>query len=105
MDEVKIIEIKKSVFADNDKDAEELRKELKNKGYIQMATMDAGSDNPGIIMSHPESGCEMEIRLHASLLTDKGFSIIVANHQNNTAIVMQDSESDENKSLLRKFLE
>ena len=80
-------------------------KELKNKGYIQMATMDAGSDNPGIIMSHPESASEMEIRLHAPLLTDKGFSIIVANHQNNTAIVMQDSASDENKSLLRKFLD
>ena len=32
MDEIKIIEIKKSVFADNDKDADELRKELKTKG-------------------------------------------------------------------------
>ena len=35
MDDVKIIEIKKSVFADNDEDAAKLRKELKGKGvYI-----------------------------------------------------------------------
>ena len=32
MDGVKIIEIKKSVFAENEKDADELRKELKGKG-------------------------------------------------------------------------
>ena len=32
MDDVKIIEIKKSVFADNDEDAAKLRKELKAKG-------------------------------------------------------------------------
>ena len=32
MDEVKVIEIKKSVFADNDKDAADLRQELKAKG-------------------------------------------------------------------------
>ena len=33
MDDVKIIEIKKSVFADNDEDAAKLRKELKHKGF------------------------------------------------------------------------
>jgi len=39
MDEVKIIEIKKSIFADNDKDAAELRKELKNKGVYLLNLM------------------------------------------------------------------
>ena len=34
MDEVKIIEIKKSVFAENDKDAAALRQELKAKGVF-----------------------------------------------------------------------
>ena len=32
MDGVKVIEIKKSVFADNDRDAEALRAELKARG-------------------------------------------------------------------------
>lgn len=41
MNEVKIIEIKKSVFADNDKDANELRKELKNKGVFLLNLMSA----------------------------------------------------------------
>ena len=31
MDEIRIIEIKKSIFEDNDKDADILRKELKGK--------------------------------------------------------------------------
>ena len=39
MDEVKIIEIKKSVFADNDKDADALRKELKSKGVYLLNLM------------------------------------------------------------------
>ena len=39
MDEVKIIEIKKSVFADNEKDADSLRKELKNKGVYLLNLM------------------------------------------------------------------
>lgn len=39
MDEVKIIEIKKSVFADNDKDADSLRKELKTKGVYLLNLM------------------------------------------------------------------
>ena len=41
MDEVKIIEIRKSVFADNDKDADELRKELKHKGVYLLNLMSA----------------------------------------------------------------
>ena len=79
--------------------------EMKSRGYRQVAMMDAGSDNPGVIMINSESGIEMEVRLHAPLLTDKGYSIIVANHNNNTAVVMQDSASDENKRFLSKCLE
>ncbi len=79
--------------------------EMKSRGYRQVAMMDAGSDNPGVIMINSESGIEMEVRLHAPLLTDKGYSIIVANHSNNTAVVMQDSSSDENKRFLSKYLE
>ena len=79
--------------------------EMETRGYAQAGMMDAGSDYPGVIMKHPESGIEMEIRLRAPLLSDKGYSIVVANHNNNTAIVMQDSASDDNKSLLNKYLE
>lgn len=39
MDEVKIIEIKKSVFADNEKDADALRNELINKGVYLLNLM------------------------------------------------------------------
>ena len=39
MDEVKVIEIKKSVFADNDEDAAKLRKELKDKGVYLLNLM------------------------------------------------------------------
>lgn len=39
MDKVKIIEIKKSVFADNDEDAAQLRKELKERGVYLLNLM------------------------------------------------------------------
>ena len=39
MEEVKVIEIKKSVFADNDEDAAKLRKELKDKGVYLLNLM------------------------------------------------------------------
>ena len=39
MDSVKVIEIKKSVFADNDEDAGKLRKELKDKGVYLLNLM------------------------------------------------------------------
>ncbi len=39
MDPVKVIEIKKSVFADNDRDASDLRKELKDKGVYLLNMM------------------------------------------------------------------
>ena len=50
MDDVKIIEIKKSVFADNDEDAAKLRKELKGKGVyllnkVRVAVMEADIDS------------------------------------------------------------
>ncbi len=41
MDEVKVIEIKKSVFAENDQDADNLRKELKDKGLYLLNLMSA----------------------------------------------------------------
>ena len=39
MDELKVIEIKKSVFADNDKDADALRHELKGRGVFLLNLM------------------------------------------------------------------
>ena len=41
MDEVKIIEIKKSVFAENEKDADALRQELKDRGVFLLNLMSA----------------------------------------------------------------
>lgn len=41
MDEVRVIEIKKSVFEDNEKDADALRKELKTKGVFLLNLMSA----------------------------------------------------------------
>ena len=41
MDEVRVIEIKKIVFEDNDKDANALRKELKTKGVFLLNLMSA----------------------------------------------------------------
>ena len=41
MDEIRIIEIKKSIFADNDKDADALRQELKQKGVYLLNLMSA----------------------------------------------------------------
>ena len=41
MDEVTIIEIKKSVFADNEKDADALRQELKGRGVFLLNLMSA----------------------------------------------------------------
>ena len=79
--------------------------EMKSRGYRQTAVLDAGGDYPGVIMKNPGPEIEMEVRLRAPLLTNKGYSIVVANHLNNTAIVMQDSASDENKRLLSKFME
>ena len=79
--------------------------EMETKGYAQAGMMDAGGDYPGLLMKNEGTGAEMEIRLRAPLFSDKGYSIVVANHNNHTAIVMQDSASDDNKSLLRKYLE
>ena len=41
MDEVRIIEVKRSIFEDNDRDADNLRSELKNKGVYLLNLMSA----------------------------------------------------------------
>ena len=79
--------------------------EMETRGYAQAGMMDAGGDYPGLLMKNEGTGVEMEIRLRAPLFSDKGYSIVVANHNNHTAIVMQNSASDDNKRLLSKYLE
>ena len=79
--------------------------EMETRGYAQADMMDAGGDYPGLLMKNKGTGVEMEIRLRAPLLSDKGYSIVVANHNNHTAIVMLNSASDDNKRLLSKYLE
>ncbi len=60
MDEVKIIEIKKSVFADNDEDARKLRNELKQKGVYLLN-----------LMSSPGSGKTTTLIRTLNLLKDR----------------------------------
>ena len=60
MDEVKVIEIKKSVFAANDQDADALRKELKHKGVYLLN-----------LMSSPGSGKTTTLIRTLNLLKDK----------------------------------
>ena len=60
MDEVKVIEIKKSIFAANDEDAEALRKELKQKGVYLLN-----------LMSSPGSGKTTTLIRTLNLLKDK----------------------------------
>ena len=60
MDEVKVIEIKKSVFAENDKDAAALRAELKGKGVYLLN-----------LMSSPGSGKTTTLIRLINLLKDK----------------------------------
>ena len=60
MDEIKIIEIKKSVFADNDQDAARLSKELKQKGVYLLN-----------LMSAPGSGKTTTLIRTINLLKDK----------------------------------
>ena len=60
MDPVKIIEIKKSVFADNDMDADLLRKELKQRGVFLLN-----------IMSSPGSGKTTTLIRTLNLLKDR----------------------------------
>ena len=60
MDEVKVIEIKKSIFADNDKDADALRRELKQKGVYLLN-----------VMSSPGSGKTTTLIRTINLLKDK----------------------------------
>ena len=60
MDEVKVIEIKKSVFAENEKDADELRRELKAKGVYLLN-----------LMSSPGSGKTTTLIRTINLLKNK----------------------------------
>ena len=60
MDEVRIIEIKKSIFEDNDKDADRLRKELKEKGVFLLN-----------LMSSPGSGKTTTLISTINALKDK----------------------------------
>ena len=60
MDPVKIIEIKKSIFADNDEDADKLRKELKDRGVFLLN-----------LMSSPGSGKTTTLIRTIGLLKDK----------------------------------
>ena len=57
--------------------------EMKTRGYEQSDVMDAGGENPGVLMKNTENGSEMEIRLRAPLFTSNGYSIVVSNHNNN----------------------
>ena len=60
MDEVRIIEIKKSIFDDNDKDANRLREELKTKGIFLLN-----------VMSSPGSGKTTTLISTINALKDK----------------------------------
>ena len=60
MDEVKVIEIKKSIFADNDEDAALLRKELKDRGVYLLN-----------LMSSPGSGKTTTLIKTINLIKDK----------------------------------
>ena len=60
MEEVKVIEIKKSVFAENEKDADDLRTELKKRGVYLLN-----------LMSSPGSGKTTTLIRTTNLLKDK----------------------------------
>lgn len=60
MDEIRIIEVKRSIFEDNDKDADLLRKELKDKGVFLLN-----------LMSSPGSGKTTTLIKTINLLKDK----------------------------------
>lgn len=79
--------------------------ELKSRGYNEAGVKDAGSEYTGILMKKGETDAVIEIRLHAPLLSESDYSIMVSNHDNKTAIVMPNNMSEENKRLLNKFLE
>ena len=50
-------------------------KEMNARGYEQTSTIDAGGDYPGVIMRHPETDIEIEVRLRAPLLTAKDYML------------------------------
>ena len=77
MDEVKVIEIKKSVFAENEKDADELRRELKAKGVYLLN-----------LMSSPGSGKTTTLIRTINLLKNKvRIAVMEANIDSNVDAV------------------
>ena len=79
--------------------------EMESHGFKQDAEIDPGSETPGVIMKHLETKIDIEVRLRAPLFAKEGYCIVVANHNNNTAIVMPNTNSEENRKLLNMFLE
>lgn len=63
MNEVKVIEIKKSVFAENEKDADALRVELKNKGVCLLNLMSAPGSGKTTILIQLISRIKDKIRV------------------------------------------
>ena len=63
MDEVKIIEIKKSVFEDNDKDADLLRKQLKDKGVFLLNLMSSPGSGKTTTLIHVINRIKDKVRV------------------------------------------
>ena len=81
MDEVRIIEIKKSVFEDNDKDADKLRSELREKGIYLLN-----------LMSSPGSGKTTTLIQTINRIKDKL----------NVAVMEADIDSDVDAATIEK---
>ena len=79
--------------------------DMEARGYKRGRRFDAGRDYPRLLMKNEETGSRMSILLDAPLLAEHGYSIIVTSRKNKTSIVMKDEESEENKRLLKKFLD
>lgn len=82
MDEIRIIEVKRSIFEDNDKDADLLRKELKEKGVFLLN-----------LMSSPGSGKTTTLIKTINLLKDKI----------NVAVMEADIDSDVDAKKIAEF--
>ena len=87
MKEVRILEIKQSVYADNDKQAEELRKELKDKGVFLLNLMSSpGSGKTTTLMKTIEAlrdqlkigvmGADIDSDVDARTISQSGAKVI-----------------------------
>ena len=63
MSEYKILEIKQSVFADNDKDADHVRKELKEKGIFLLNLMSSPGSGKTTTLSRTIEKLKNELRI------------------------------------------